>query len=592
MQFGLAGKISIIKHIVIIPLLLGFMAGTHTVAASSANPNGFRALSGSAAANFVMPNDMVEAHRYAISANRERTHLIQTVKGAQVLGGQLTVDKDEQGNILSVVGSHYTGLLTTNDVKLTPANAQALVIKKIGGNGHWLNKLMINPKSGRYFYQVENRRDDSRWFYWIDAANGNVINVYDGLTSSNGIGVLGDSKDLTGLTQYSNTQYEMISIDGRITTYDARNRNGLPGKLAVDDDDSWNLAGNTSPGQPALVDAQFYAHVTDSYYQQTYGFNWLDYYSQGMVSSVHLKRKYNNAYWNGDQMAYGDGDGTSFIEFSGDLDVVGHELSHAVTEATSNLIYQNESGALNESFSDIMGTNIEFFYGSGNWTIGEDITIGANGIRNMANPGEDGDPSHYDARYTGTSDNGGVHTNSGISNHWYYLLTVGGVNANPKYASATGVTGIGLDAAQQITYLGYTALPANATFCDARASTLAVAGEYAVNVGSAWDEVGVTDALCSSSNGGNGGNSGDAPVITNVTSRTLKGVKFQIKWETNIAANSEVIFTCCGSYTDSVLVTSHAMNFNGQKGVAYEYYVKSTTESGAASTAGPYIHQN
>jgi len=92
-----------------------------------------------------------------------------------------------------------------------------------------------------------------------------------------------------------------------------------------------------------------------------------------MVSSAHLQRNYNNAYWNGSQMAYGDGDGVTFIEFPGDLDVVGHELSHGVTDATSNLIYQNESGALNEAFSDIMGTSIEYYYGTGNWTIGEDI---------------------------------------------------------------------------------------------------------------------------------------------------------------------------------------------------------------------------
>ena len=86
---------------------------------------------------------------------------------------------------------------------------------------------------------------------------------------------------------------------------------------------------------------------------------------------------YNNAYWNGSQMAYGDGDGSNFVELSGDLDVVGHELSHGVTDATSDLIYQNESGALNEAFSDIMGTAIEFYYGSGNWTIGEDVTPGS-----------------------------------------------------------------------------------------------------------------------------------------------------------------------------------------------------------------------
>ena len=122
---------------------------------------------------------------------------------------------------------------------------------------------------------------------------------------------------------------------GRLTTYDARNRQTLPGVLATDADDTWDTAGRTSPGQPALVDAHFYANVTDTYYQSVFGFDWLNHYAQGMRSSAHVGRNYNNAYWNGTQMVYGDGDGSTFIEFSGDLDVVGHELSHGVTEATA-----------------------------------------------------------------------------------------------------------------------------------------------------------------------------------------------------------------------------------------------------------------
>ena len=295
------------------------------------------------------------------------------------------------------------------------------------------------------------------------------------MTTGSGTGVLGE-KDLAGLTTLSGSTYRMVSYDGRQTTNDAQNRQRLPGVLATDADDIWNTPGTSSPGQRALVDAQFYARVTDNFYLTTKGFNWQTHYPQGMVSSAHLGRNYNNAYWNGTQMAYGDGDGTSFIEFSGDLDVVGHELSHGVTEATSGLIYQNESGALNEAFSDIMGTAIEFSAGSGNWTIGEDITPGTNGLRNMANPGEDGDPSHYLDRYVGSGDNGGVHINSGIINHWFYLLVNGGKNANPSRASATGVQhGIGLDAAEDIVFLGFSALPASATFCSARTATLGAA---------------------------------------------------------------------------------------------------------------------
>lgn len=554
--------------------------------------NGFRALSGPAAANFVLPGDIVETDRRAVGSNLSSRRYQQIVNNAEVLGGQLTIYKDSQGQINSVIGAHYRNLLTTNDVKLTAAKAQSIVVGKIGGKGNWYSQLMINPKTGRYFYRVENRRADSRWFYWIDAEDGNVLNAYDGLAHSSGSGVLSDTKDLTGLTRPAGNGFELVSENGRIKTYDAGNRNRLPGKLATDDDDSWDLPGRTSPGQGALVDAQFYANVTDNYYLTKFGFNWLSYFPQGIVSSAHLKRNYNNAYWNGSQMAYGDGDGTTFIEFSADLDVVAHELSHGVTDATSDLIYQNESGALNEAFSDIMGTNIEFHNNMGNWTIGEDVTPGSNGIRNMANPGEDGDPSHYDDRYTGTADNGGVHINSGIANHWYYLLVNGGQNAESAYASGTNVQGIGLAAAEQIAFLGFTALNATATFCDARESTISVASENADNVADAWDEVGVTDALCNPSGGAGGGdNSADTPVISDVSSRVIRGTKFQIRWTTDIPADSTVIFTCCGTYSDSALVTEHAMNFNGQKNVLYEYYVESTA-NGNTTTKGPFFHQN
>jgi len=483
---------------------------------------GFRALRGAEAAAFHIPEDVQQIRsenldNYGVQAVRYQ----QFFNGAKVFGGQLTIYTDASGTRLAVIGAYYPDLQAGNQVSLNAGQAQAAVSSRSeAANGRFFTDLMFDPASGRYFYNVESRAFDSRWFYWVDAGSGDILNFYNGLTEGSGTGVLGDTKDLTGLTTGSSgSGFQMVSTDGRQTTYDARNRNKLPGTLATDDDDNWNSPGSTSPGQAALVDAQFYAKVTDDYYLNVHNFDWMNSYPQGMVSSAHLQRNYNNAYWNGEQMAYGDGDGTNFIEFSGDLDVVGHELSHGVTEATSNLIYQNESGALNEAFSDMMGTAIEFYYGTGNWTIGEDITVGSNGIRNMANPGEDGDPSYYADRYTGTSDNGGVHTNSGIANHWFYLLVNGGQNANSARASGTNVQGVGLTAAEQITFLGFTALPSGATFCDARAGTIAVGGSHSANVADAWDEVGVTDALC---NGGGGNGALDVTVTTDKPSYVVR----------------------------------------------------------------------
>jgi len=575
----------------------GLLPATDAHAAQGAV--GFRALSAGEARAFRLPTDVMLVSRGVTGRDKLGFERYQQQFGdAEVLGGQLTVYRAADGTILAVIGAHHDGINATNAVRLNAEEALRIVQRRIGAAGEWHSRLLIAPTSGRYFHAVENRRDDSRWFHWVDAETGSLLNAYDGLTHGSGVGVVGDTKDLTGLTSFSGGQYQLVSQDGRQRTYDAQNSNSpraLPGLLASDGDDLWNAPGTTSPGQPALVDAQFYARVTDNYYLGRHGFDWLAHYSQGMVSSAHVKRNYNNAYWNGTQMAYGDGDGTLFIEFSGDLDVVGHELSHGVTEATSNLIYQNESGALNEAFSDIMGTAIEFYNGSGNWTIGEDIGIDsgpyANGIRNMADPNEDGDPSHYADRYTGTSDNGGVHTNSGIANHWFYLLVNGGQNANPLRASGTDVQGIGLAAAEDIAFLGFTALTANANYCAARAATVAVAGSDAAIVGDAWDEVGVDDALCSGGGGG-GGSGGSGPEITDVTSVKLKGTKFEITWTTDVPADSVVTFSCCGTFSNSQLVTSHSMQFNGGRGTAYEYYVSSTDANGSSSTAGPFIHQN
>ncbi|HSF18440.1 MAG TPA: M4 family metallopeptidase [Vicinamibacteria bacterium] len=585
------------RHRIAALLAFSFFLGLSQLAAQSSRAGnrprrGFRALTGQQAADFRVPSDMrrVSVERSGRNGQYLAERYRQFLGAAEVLGGQLTIYRDETDLSVVVVGAHYPDLSSSNTIRIGSDRAEAIAASRADARGiARSSRLMIDPRTERYFYRVELRAFDARWFYWVDAETGTVVNAYDGLTTgdSTGIGVLGDTKDLTDLTTFSAGSYRLVSADGRQSTYDAGNRNRLPGSLATDADDSWNTHGSTSPGQPALVDAQFNANVTDDYYLSTHGFDWLNHYSQGMVSSAHVQRRYNNAYWNGSQMAYGDGDGSSFIEFSGDLDVVGHELSHGVTEATSDLIYQNESGALNEAFSDIMGTAIEYYHRSGNWTIGEDVTLGTNGIRNMADPGEDGDPSHYADRYTGTGDNGGVHINSGIANHWFYLLVNGGQNAEPSRASGASVQGIGFAVAEDIAFRGFTALPSTADFCDARESTAAVAGDHAANVMDAWDEVGVDDTLCSGDPAGS-----ETPVISNAFSKKLKGTKFEITWMTNVPANSEVTFTCCGSYTSTVLVTSHSMAFNGSRGYLYEYYISSTDADGNKATKGPLYHQN
>ncbi len=486
------------------------------VAAAAPPPTGSVALSDADAAAFRLPADVVPVWSATYPDGTVQTRYQQKVGDATVLGGQLTVIS-RGGSTSAVIGAYFPGLVAKNTRALNSAQARGVAEKKIGAGGKWFVTTMINPADGRLFYKVENRRMAQRWIQWVDAGNGAVRRAYDAIAYDGpGIGVKGDTKTLD--TSVQGGTNVMVSSDGRQETYDAENTKVFadrPGVLYADADDVWDLAGRDSPGHPAGVDAHYYANVTDDYYLTVFGRNSLDDAGMQMVSSAHFARNYNNAFWDGAQMTYGDGDRRNFIEFSGGLDVVGHELTHGVTEFTSNLIYENESGALNESFSDIIGNSIEFFAAAGgrdpagapDWLIAEDISVAPDtqpGFRNMGDPREDADPDHYSEFIVTTADNGGVHSNSGIPNHAYYLLVNGGRNAGCDNVGSDGhvhtldcdivVSGVGLSVAQQVFYLGFTSLTENSNICEARNATVAASpGQHRKSVSDAWAAVGVKD---------------------------------------------------------------------------------------------------
>lgn len=173
-------------------------------------------------------------------------------------------------------------------------------------------------------------------------------------------------------------------------------------------------------------------------------------------------------------MVYGDGDGNTFVPLSGALDVIAHELTHAVTDTSADLIYQNESGAINESMSDIFGTLVEYhFNNKPDWQVGEDIytpNVAGDALRSMEDPTLSGDPDHYSKRYTGTGDYGGVHINSGISNKAAFLLANGGTHYGVT------VAGIGNDKAGDIYFRTLTQyLTPNSNYSHFRVSTIQAA---------------------------------------------------------------------------------------------------------------------
>lgn len=214
--------------------------------------------------------------------------------------------------------------------------------------------------------------------------------------------------------------------------YDGGGGPTLPGTLARDESTTH------SPGDQQVDEAfNGSGHVYDLYLNE-FGRDSLDNGGMTLVSTVHHRRDYNNAFWDGSQMAYGDGDGVIFRPLTGSLSVIGHELSHGVVQFSGGLIYRDQSGALNESFADVFGAlTVQYSQGQGareaDWRVGEGIFgpgINGDALRSMKAPGlayddrllgKDPQPYHMDGFVHTTSDNGGVHINSGIPNHAFYL---------------------------------------------------------------------------------------------------------------------------------------------------------------------------
>jgi bacillolysin len=499
--------------VAIAALALATAGGTTATAGQAATtplPGGSIALSGADARTFAVPPGMVKLWTADRAGGGTQTRYQQMVGAARVLGGQLTVLADKSGRTTAVVGAYFPGLKAKNTVSVSAAGARGIAAKRVGAAGKWSSALRIDPKDGRLFHQVVTQRADQRWVQWVDATSGVVKKQYDAIAHGDGTGVKGDPKTFSTI-QVGSTFF-LRSADGRQETYDAGNKQ-VRGTIMTDSDDHWdfNKPKFLSPSQAPGVDAHYYTAVVDDFYADVFGRNSVDDQGLPLISTVHFANRYCNAFWNGVQMTYGDGDGTSCLPLSGGLDVVGHELTHGVTEFTSNLIYENQSGALNESFSDMMGNTIEFYAaqnrkdpaGSPDWLIGEDVIKAPDivlGFRNMGDPQEDADPDHFSEFIVTTADNGGVHSNSGISNHAYYLAVNGGRNVGCG-GSLSGhthtldcdvtVPAIGVDRAAQVFYEGFTSLPEFANFCDARNSTVAVAGSSEAAVSAAWAAVGV-----------------------------------------------------------------------------------------------------
>ena len=363
----------------------------------------------------------------------------------------------------------------------------------------------------------------SRAYIYVDAQSGAVVLQDNIIKHAVATGTFATAYSGSRLTNDGTTTGGYFLREGTtrgqgVETYNCKKGNSYTAATDfVDTDNNWTAAEyNNANFDNVSGDAHVGAQATYDYWKNVHGRNSYDNAGAKIKSYVHFDDTpgdgvgYENAYWNGSVMTYGDG-AARFRPLTA-LDVCGHEIGHAVCERTANLTYSGESGAMNEGLSDIWGASIEAyavanlgFTSSGvkaksTWLIGEEIDKQQVALRSMSAPKTLGQPAYYKGVnwYAGTADNGGVHTNSGVLNHWYYVLAAGESGTN-EGGGAYSVTGVGLDAAAKITFrMESVYMVASSTYAQARtysiqaATDLFGAGSAQVTaVTNAWFSVGV-----------------------------------------------------------------------------------------------------
>ena len=471
---------------------------------------------------------------------RVHERFTQYYRGIPVFGGDVARQLD-RGQTVSIFGTLYHGISLEPMPTLSVDDAAEVIrsLTDVALPVSRLPNLTILPSQDgdgeyRLTYRAKVMTGEDLRVYFIDAQSGAVSFEYSERETIVGVGrgVLSDEKKISVDENTTPPTARDRLRPPDILTFDMRGNlsrttsflNGITAlgvsDLATDSDNEWE--------DGPVVDAHVYAGWTHDYLFKRFGRRGLDDANIPIISLVHPVRRedvfshplsiiglyFLNAFYAGDGvMVYGVGlpptltaGGQRWNYLSGALDVVAHELTHGVTDFSSSLIYLNESGALNEAFSDIVAAGVEFMFqqqGTGlmtaDYMVGEDV-ITPGGIRSMADPQAYGDPDHYSNRFLGTSDNGGVHTNSGIANQAFYLAIEGGTNRT----SGIPVSGVGSTNREQIERIFYRAfaqlLSSNATFALARTACIQAARElYGAGsaaeaaVTSAWSAVGVDE---------------------------------------------------------------------------------------------------
>lgn len=516
--------------------------------------------------------------------------LSQFYKGIKIVYGEIITHTDKNGFVNSINGEFYrVGNLSTTPVlskeaafvealKHKPstqylwddeASAKEINYKKPEGELVIIPLVHTGEVKLAYKYDIYSLMPIYRDEIYVDATTGKVIyinpiikhandarvsknkieenhNLIEVVVTGNAATRYSGSRNIETTLNTTTNKYVLndVTRGNGIVTYNSARTNTYPTTNFSDNDNNWIEHANIYKDNGAL-DAHWGAEMTYDFWSTVFGRNSFDNLGSQIKSYVHYSKNppagYANAFWNGAVMTYGDG--ANGVNILTSIDVCGHEIGHAVCSYTADLAYQNQSGALNEGFSDIWGACIEQFgRNAGNlnvmpdstspiWKIAEDLSITGNPFRSMSNPNSKNDPDTFKGTfYTTTADDGncnpvegndycGVHSNSSVLNHWFFILTTGKAATNNAIPPDTySVTGIGMQKSSEIAYFAERDyLTSNATFADARATTITVAKSiycpnspeviavtnawYAVNVGESYVAY-VNDVAASALNDG------------------------------------------------------------------------------------------
>jgi len=414
------------------------------------------------------------------------------------------------GWVKSVNGEFYTEVSATVSPAITKDAAFSSALSEIkAGSDKESNRGMqqMNDNGELIMYPVDNKcrlaykfdiyRSEplKRVYIYIDALTGKKLDEVNRICS-------GDAQG-TAVTAYNGTRtFTTDSVGPANFRLQAdkgfgglRTWNASTGADFTDTDNYWNSAAIDR----YAYDAHLGGEKTYDFYMLNFGHNSYDNAGAQINMIVH-DGPYVNAFWTGTQVQFGDGDGVNYSPLTS-MEIVGHEITHGVTEYSAGLVYSNESGALNESFSDVMGNTIRLIYDTAfaTWYCGDQIVIpGSSGtpFRNLSNPNEFNNPDCYNGLYWNSPNE--VHNNSGVQNFWYYLVSMGGSGVN-DLGNSYIVDSIGLADASAIAYRNLTVyLTPNSNYADARFYSIQAAvdlfgncSNQVIQVTNAWYAVGV-----------------------------------------------------------------------------------------------------